>query len=106
MARARKNSYLVLSLVLVVALLLALTNPGLSDFKNWYQLQSEQSAKAGSSGVVGDLAGAFGKLTGAAVSNAYQRTNLGLCSLFRSHDNKGAVRSSYLGFFRTFVKIK
>lgn len=106
MARARKNSYLFLSVILVVALVLALTNPGLSDFKAWYQHQSELSAKAGNGGVIGDLAGALGKLAGAAGSGAYQRSNLGLCSLYRAHNAKGEVTSSYLGLAKTFIRIK
>jgi hypothetical protein len=106
MARSHKNSWLAISLVLVVALLLALTNPSLHDFKEWYAIQNELNAKGSAGGAAGRLLGAIGNLAGKIRSSEYSRTNLGLCSLYQSRDADGAVIHSYLGAARYYVKLK
>jgi hypothetical protein len=107
MARARKkNGYLIAAIVLLVALILAFSNPGLSDFKNWYQENRAAVAKGSSTGLFGELKSAGGKLIGSIVSSDYVRVNVGIFSLYNSRNGDGRVVSSYLGIARSFVKIK
>lgn len=102
MAR-KKNSLAVFSVLLLVALLLALTNPGMSQFKNWMQASAERKTteKTGIP-LVGAISGAVSGL----VSNEYSRTNLGLLSLYANHDSKGRTLHVYLGAARLFVQLK
>ena len=108
MAKKGKFPYFTLILILVVALFLALTNPNQTQFKNWYQTQSELQAKGDSSGAVGSLFSAAGKLVGGIEYSLgeYRRTDCGLFSLYRSRNSKGDIDHSYLGLARTFVKLK
>jgi len=106
MAKKGKFPYFTVILILVVALFLALTNPNQTQFKNWYQTQSELQAKGDSSGAVSDVVGAFAKVVGGLASSEYRRTDCGLFSLFQSRNSKGEVIHSYLGLARTFVKLK
>lgn len=106
MAKSRKDSYLLIALVLAVALFLALTNPGQGDFRAWMEIQSASNAQKGATGGGGAILGALGKAAGGLKSNAYGRTNLGLFSLYRSTDSAGKVLHSYLGLARTFIKLK
>ncbi len=104
MARARrKNSYLILATVLLVALVLALTNPGTSDFKLWTQTsaKNETNKKTGFT-FLGDLSGAVAGVA----SSAYTRANFGLFSVYKSRNGKGVVIHSYLGIARTFISLK
>ena len=106
MAKTRKDSYLIIALILAVALCLALTNPGQGDFRNWMEIQTATSVRNGNTGGGGAILGALGKAAGSIKSNAYGRTNLGLASLYRSTDGDGVVIHSYLGLARTFIKLK
>ena len=106
MAKSRKDSYLVIALLLAVALFLALTNPAQADFKAWMEIQTAATVQKGNSGGGGAILGALGKAAGSLKSNAYRRANLGLVSLYRSTDAEGKVIHSYLGLARTFIRLK
>jgi hypothetical protein len=107
MARSpKKNSYLVTALVLFAALVLALMNPGMPEFKEYYQDAAAASARQSASGGMGELFGVIAKGVAGIKSSDYARANFGLFSLYRSRYSDGAVIHSYLGIAKSFIKMK
>lgn len=106
MAKSRKDSYLAIALLLAIALFLALTNPGPGDFKAWMEIQSAKNAKAGTTGLLNGALSAAGSLKGSLKSGLFERSNLGLVSLYSRKTGSGATAESYLGLARTFIRLK
>ena len=92
--------------LVVAALLLALLNPGMPEFKAYYQDQAAASVKDKTAGGVGDLFGVIAKGVAGITSSEYARANFGLFSLYRSRNGDGVVIHSYLGVARAFFKLK
>lgn len=107
MASKHKNARTVLFLVLIAILFLAATNPGMPEFRAWFQIQAASAVKEKTGAGIGELFGAIAKgAAGMAVDSDYRRSNLGLASLYMSRNSKGEVIHSYLGIARLFIKLR
>jgi hypothetical protein len=107
MADKNKTGRTALLVLLLVVVFLAATNPGLPEFRNWFELQAASAVKEKAGGGIGELFGAIAKgAAGLAVDSDYRRSELGLASLYQSRNSKGEVIHSYLGIARTFIKLR
>ena len=108
MTEKKKNARTALLIVALIVLFLVATNPGLPEFRDWFQIQAANAVKqqAGNNDV-GEFFGAIAQgAARIAVDSDYHRSNLLVCSLYQSKDGSGKVVHAYLGIARTFIKIR
>jgi len=88
--------------LLVVAVALALLNPGMDDFKSYLENRTANQAGNQTGSALGKL---VGKLAGAAVDlGAFERKNYYVASVYSS--GSGEKSDVYLGVAKFFLKIR